>query len=80
MRTKLIAFITLFSLLSAQVAYAVSVRELIVNCGDDGEAYCADAGYGDEMQNCLDENYAKLSAECKVIMDRLRGGEGVSLF
>lgn len=59
---------------------AVSVGELISRCGDDSEKYCQGVGYGDPMQACLDANYAKLADGCKIIVDRIREGEKVSLF
>lgn len=61
-------------------SFAVSVGEIISNCGDDSDVYCKGVGYGDPMQACLVANYSKLSKECKVIVDRLRNGETVSLF
>ena len=59
---------------------AVSVGELVAKCGDDAKAYCDGVGYGDAMQSCLDQNYEALTPGCQAIMDRIRGGEGVSLF
>ena len=64
----------------ATPAMAVSVGEIIRLCGDDSKAYCKGVGYGDPMQACLASNYKKLSAQCKVVVDRIRGGEKVSLF
>jgi hypothetical protein len=61
-------------------ALAVSVGDIISKCGADSDAYCKGVGYGDPMQECLDANYAKLTADCKIIVDRLRNGERVSLF
>lgn len=61
-------------------ALAVSVGEIVSKCGADSDVYCKGVGYGDPMQDCLDANYAKLSADCKIIVDRLREGEKVSLF
>jgi len=61
-------------------ALAVSVGEIVSKCGADSDVYCKGVGYGDPMQDCLDANYAKLSADCKIIVDRLRDGESVSLF
>lgn len=64
----------------ATPALSVSVGEIIGKCGDDSDQFCKGVGYGDPMQACLDRNYAKLSSDCKLIVDRLRAGEGVSLF
>lgn len=61
-------------------AMAVSVGEIISQCGDDAEIYCKGVGYGDPMQACLDKNYKKLTPKCRVVVDRIRGGEKVSLF
>ena len=60
--------------------FAVSVGEIISNCGDDSGKYCKGVGYGDPMQECLEANYAKLSDNCKAVVDRIRNGEKVSLF
>ncbi len=59
---------------------AVSVGEIISKCGSDSDLYCKGVGYGDPMQACLVANYSKLSKECKVVVDRIRNGEAVSLF
>lgn len=61
-------------------AMAVSVGEIIRQCGDDSKAYCEGVGYGDPMQACLDRNYTKLTPACKGVVDRIRDGEKVSLF
>ena len=61
-------------------AMAVSVGELIGKCGDDAKAYCDGVGYGDAMTECLVTHRAKLKAECKVIVDRVKDGEKVTLF
>lgn len=61
-------------------ALAVSVGEMISKCGDDGEAYCEGVGYGDPMQDCLQANYSSLSGDCQSVMDRINGGERVTLF
>lgn len=61
-------------------AAAVSVWELSRLCGKDTDAYCKGVGYGDQMTECIVGHYEKLSPECKPIVDRIRGGEGVSLF
>lgn len=68
------------TLLATGQVMAVSVWELSRVCGDDAKAYCDGVGYGDAMQACLDQNYRTLSDGCQAIMDRIRAGEGVSLF
>ena len=66
-------------LATSQVA-AVSVWELSRLCGKETDAYCKGVAYGDAMTECIEGHYDELSAECKGIVDRLRAGEGVSLF
>lgn len=61
-------------------ALAVSVFEISGKCGDDGKAYCDAVGYGQPMQDCLNTHYKKLSPACKLVMDRINGGEKVSVF
>lgn len=61
-------------------AMAVSVGELVAKCGDDAKAYCEGVGYGDGMTECLAKQRSRLTAECKVIVDRVKAGEKVSLF
>jgi hypothetical protein len=61
-------------------AMAVSVGELVAKCGDDAKAHCEGVGYGDAMTECLAKQRAKLTAKCKVIVDRVKAGEKVSLF
>jgi len=61
-------------------ALAVSVGELVKNCGDDSKAHCEGVGYGDAMTECLAQHSAELQPQCKIIVDRVKGGEKVSLF
>ncbi len=61
-------------------AMAVSIGEMSRDCGDDAKAYCDGVGYGDAMQACLEAHEDKLTPQCKAIITRLKGGEGVSLF
>lgn len=68
------------ALLAASGALAVSVGELIGKCGDDAKQHCKGVGYGNAMQVCLGDNYKQLTPQCKAIMDRLDGGEKVTLF
>lgn len=72
--------IVAFTFLATGQVLAVSVWELSRVCGDDAKTYCEGVGYGDAMQACLDKNYRALSDGCQAVMDRIRGGEGVSLF
>lgn len=65
---------------SMGAASAVSVPELAGKCGDDGKAWCEGVGYGEPMQTCLNQNYKKLMPQCKAVMDRINGGERVTLF
>ena len=74
----LIALIAAFSLTGT--AEAVSLSKVIRDCGDDGKAYCKGVGYGAPMQACLSQNKAKLSPQCKAIIDRLDKGEKVGIF
>jgi hypothetical protein len=61
-------------------AMAVSVGEIASKCGYDAKAYCDGVGYGDAMTECLVKHRAKLGTECRVIVDRIRDGESVTLF
>ena len=61
-------------------ALAVSVWDLSNICGKDAKAYCDGVGYGDAMTECLNTHRAKLSPQCKAIVDRVVGGEKVRLF
>lgn len=70
----------LAAVLFTSSASAVSVGEIISKCGDDSKQYCEGVGYGDPMEACLEKHYANLEPACKVIVDRIRSGESVSLF
>lgn len=61
-------------------AMAVSVGELISKCGDDAKVYCDGVGYGDAMTQCLVKHRAKLQDQCKLVVDRIKDGERVTLF
>ncbi len=61
-------------------AAAVSVWELSRLCGRDTDQFCKGVGYGDQMTECIVGHYEKLSPECQPVVDRIRNGEGVSLF
>lgn len=69
-----------FMTLAAGPALAVSVFELSRFCGADADTYCKGVGYGDAMQACLDAQYEALTPDCRALVDRIRGGETVSLF
>jgi len=60
-------------------ALAVSLGQLIGKCGDDGKQFCEGVGYGDPMQKCLDEHFKELTEDCKIVMQKLRDGEKVTL-
>lgn len=77
---RMLALSAALVLAFASAANAVSVGELIGRCGDDAKVHCEGVGYGDPMQKCLDANYKKLSDSCRQVMDRIRGGEKVTLF
>lgn len=78
MRAVLLALCVVFG--ATLSAHAVSVGQLISDCGDDSERYCQGVGYGEPMQVCLNQSYQKLEPQCKAVMDRLNDGEGVTLF
>ena len=59
---------------------AVSVWELSRLCGKDTDTFCKGVSYGDAMTECIVDRYDELSPECKPVVDRIRSGEGVSLF
>ena len=73
-------FITLTAFLLATSAHAVSLREIIRDCGPDGRLYCKNVSYGAPMQACLSKNKGKLTPVCKAIVVRLDKGEKVRLF
>ena len=77
---RTIAWAATAVLVLTSTASAVSLSEIISKCGDDSKAYCQGVGYGDPMQACLEKHYAKLSPSCKTVVDRIKGGEKVSLF
>ncbi len=64
----------------AAPAAAVSLRQVIRDCGPDGKLYCNGVGYGAPMQACLSRNKAKLTPVCRAVVDRLDKGEKVRLF
>ena len=61
-------------------ALAVTVGEIAGKCGDDAKRYCDGVGYGDAMTECLAKHRSELQDECGAIVDRITGGEKVSLF
>lgn len=73
-----IAILAALALTSA--ANAVSVWDLQAKCGDDAKQFCKGVGYGQPMQDCLNQHKKQLSAPCKLLVDRINGGEKVSLF
>lgn len=74
--------VTTFILMAclAAPAGAVSLRQVIRDCGPDGKVYCKGVGYGAPMQACLSRNKPKLKPVCRVIVERLDKGEKVKLF
>lgn len=80
MRRTLFAGLSIGLIMLSSGAAAVSIGEMAGKCGDDSKAYCKGVGYGDAMLECLDAHYKKLTPDCKLIVDRLKDGEGVSLF
>lgn len=75
-----IAIAVMAALALTSAANAVSVWDLQSKCGDDAKAYCKGVGYGEAMQDCLNQHKKQLSAPCKLLVDRINGGEKVSLF
>jgi len=79
--TKITLSVTFAILLATTAtAHAVSIGQMAAACGDDSKTYCANVGYGNAMQDCLNTHYKSLGDACKAIMDRLNDGESVTLF
>ena len=76
---KILGWAVAALLLTTGAANAVSIWELSDKCGDDAKLYCEGVGYGDAMQDCLQESYVKLVPQCKAVMDRINDGEPVTL-
>lgn len=79
MRTKLV-LATIAVAAFTTGALAVSVGEIANKCGEDAKAFCKGVGYGDAMTECLATHRTELQPQCKLIVDRIQGGERVSLF
>ena len=75
---KLIFILTIIAVTSA--AQAVSLSQVIRDCGDDSKKFCKNVGYGKPMQSCLSSNKVQLKPACKMIVARLEKGEPVRLF
>ncbi len=73
-------FATAILILGVASANAVTLREVIRACGDDGKKLCPKVGYGRPMQNCLIDHEAALAPVCRSVTDRLKKGERVTLF
>jgi hypothetical protein len=73
-------FVLGFTTLCAGPVLAVSVWELSRVCGPDADTYCKGVGYGSPMQECLDASFEALQPDCRALVQRIRGGEKVSLF
>ena len=71
---------SLFVLCLVPSAGAISLRQVIRDCGPDGKQYCKGVGYGAPMQACLSRNKEKLTPVCRAVVDRLDKGEKVTLF
>jgi hypothetical protein len=72
-------FAIFVSLLSAP-SMAVSLSQVIRDCGDDGKAFCKGVGYGKPMQDCLAAHKPMLRPACQAVVTRLQAGEKVHLF
>ena len=75
---KICVALLILSMVSA--AHAVSLSQVIRDCGDDSKAYCKGVGYGKPMQACLSSHKAQLKPACKIVVGRLEKGEPVRLF
>jgi hypothetical protein len=75
-----VVIITVLTLAMMAEVHAVSLRTVIRDCGDDGKRYCPKASYGQAMQDCLKQNFSKLTPSCKVVMTKLNNGERVTFF
>ena len=80
MHVERLLFACLISSILASSAHAVSLREVIRDCGPDGKLYCKGVSYGAPMQACLSKNKGKLTPVCRAIVNRLDKGEKVKLF
>jgi hypothetical protein len=74
----IIAVISIFAFMTS--AQAVSLSQVIRDCGDDSKTYCKNVGYGKPMQLCLSSHRAQLKPACRLIVGRLEKGEPVRLF
>jgi hypothetical protein len=72
--------LTALAVLFATQANAVSLRTIIRDCGNDGKKYCPKASYGQPMQDCLKQNFKKLTPACKGVITKLNNGERVTFF
>ncbi len=74
------AFAVVAVLAAVSSANAVSLRQVMRDCGDDSRAHCTGVGYGQPMQDCLSRQKDKLSEECRKVVERLEKGEKVGIF
>lgn len=65
---------------AATPALAVSLSQVIRDCGDDGKTFCKGVGYGQPMQDCLAAHKQSLKPQCQAVVTRLQNGEKVHLF
>jgi len=71
--------IFIVTLVLATPAFAVSLSQVIRDCGDDGKKFCKGVGYGQPMQDCLIAHKAELQPSCKPIISKLEHGDKVRL-
>ncbi|MDE2445148.1 MAG: hypothetical protein KGO94_03145 [Alphaproteobacteria bacterium] len=60
-------------------AQAVSLAQVIRDCGSDSKTFCKGVGYGKPMQSCLSGHKTNLKPACRAIVARLEKGEPVRL-
>ncbi len=71
--------VVIFILLSTTPASAVSLSQVIRDCGDDGKKFCEGVSRGQPMQDCLASHKPKLKPACQAIITRLQNGDKVRL-
>ena len=68
-----------FTFVVIEPALAVSLSQVIRDCGDDGKIFCKGVGYGQPMQDCLVAHKTSLKPACQTVVSRLQKGEKVRL-
>ena len=71
--------IVITALLFTTPAMAVSLSQVIRDCGDDGKKFCDGVARGQPMQDCLASHKPKLKSACQAIITRLQNGDKVRL-